>query len=102
MQTQLVGHALALAQAGVECLLGQRHALVLEDVLEGGPGSPALGLEAVDGLEQADGVGKGDGRGDEGEDEGQHGDECWRWESDPETDVSSAPVRALYSGRGLM
>ena len=102
VQTQLVGHALALAQAGVECLLGQGHALVLEDVLKSGSGAAALGLETVDGLEQPDGVGDGGCRGDEGEDEGEHDEQCWHRESDPGTDVSSAPVRVLYTGRRLM
>ena len=74
VQAQLVGHALALTQTGVESLLGQGHALVLEDVLESGPGAPALCLETVDGLEQTDGVRDGSGRGDEGEDEGEHDD----------------------------
>ena len=61
VQTQLVGHALALAQAGVERLLGQGHSLVLEDVLESRSGAATLGLETVDGLEQTDGVGDGGG-----------------------------------------
>ena len=102
VQAQLVGHALALAQAGVEGLLGQGHALVLENVLESGPGAPSLCLETVNGLEQTDGVRDGGGRGDKGEDEGEHDEQCWRQESDPGTDESSAPVRALYSRRRLM